>query len=164
MKKPNIIMEELERFSLSVKVNNNNLPIKKINKFVNDLKSVYNFDLKKEKNEVILSYDSINSHKDTIDLLFLNEVNKYNKALFIYKIDTNKYFKNINRLKNDILRLPSVNSINYIHFKKDYKGTLYTKINLENSDEGMFLFISLNGNPYAFNVYSVVYNYLIENI
>jgi len=164
MKKPNIVMEEIENFTISFKVNNNRLPFNKINKNINDKKDIYNFNLKKENQNIIVSYDSISSHKDNIDLFLLNELNKYNKALFIYKIDTNKYFKNINRLKKDIYNLPSVNSINFINFEKDYKGKNYKNINLNNSDDFMFMIISLSGNPDEFNVYSVVYNYLKMNI
>ena len=164
MKKPNIVMEEIENFTISFKINNNRLPFNKINKNINDKKDIYNFNLKKENQNIIVSYDSISSHKDNIDLFLLNELNKYNKAFFIYKIDTNKYFKNINRLKKDIYNLPSVNSINFINFEKDYKGKNYKNINLNNSDDFMFMIISLSGNPDEFNVYSVVYNYLKMNI
>lgn len=160
MKKPNIIMKELDNFTISFKVNNNRLPFNKINKNINDREDIYNYNFKKEEKNVEISYDSISIHKDNIDLFLLKELNKYNKALFIYKIDTNKYFKNINRLKKDIYNLPSVNSVNFINFQKDYKGTNYKHINLNNSDDSIFMIISLDGNPDEFNVYSVVYNYL----
>ena len=160
MKKPNIIMKELDNFTISFKVNNNRLPFNKINKNINDREDIYNYNLKKEEKNVEISYDSVSSHRDEIDLYLLKELNKYNKALFIYKIDTNKYFKNINRLKKDIYNLPSVNSVNFINFQKDYKGMNYKHINLNNSDDSIFMIISLDGNPDEFNVYSVVYNYL----
>lgn len=162
MKKPNIIMTELERFTISFKINNNRLPFNKINKNINDREDIYNYNLKKEEKNVEISYDSVSSHRDEIDLYLLKELNKYNKALFIYKIDTNKYFKNINRLKKEIHNLPSVNSVNFINFQKDYKGKNYKEINLNNSDDSMFMIISLSGNPDEFNVYSVVYNYLMN--
>lgn len=153
-------MKELDNFTISFKVNNNRLPFNKINKNINDREDIYNYNFKKEEKNVEISYDSISIHKDNIDLFLLKELNKYNKALFIYKIDTNKYFKNINRLKKDIYNLPSVNSVNFINFQKDYKGTNYKHINLNNSDDSIFMIISLDGNPDEFNVYSVVYNYL----
>lgn len=164
MTKPNIIMTELEQFTISFKINNNRLPFNKINKNINDRKDIYNYNLKKQNNEVIISYASIDGDTDEINLFLLKELNKYNKALFIYKIDTNKYFKNINILKKEIHNLPSVNSINFINFQKDYKGKKYKKINLNNLDDSIFMIINLDGNPDEFNVYSVVYNYLKMNI
>lgn len=162
MKKPNIIMTELERFTISFKINNNRLPFNKINKNINNRKDIYNYNLKKENKNVEISYDSIDGDTDEINLYLLKELNKYNKALFIYKIDTNKYFKNINRLKKEIHNLPSVNSVNFINFQKDYKGKKYKEINLNNSDDSIFMIINLDGNPDEFNVYSVVYNYLMN--
>ena len=54
--------------------------------------------------------------------------------------------------------------VNYKIWIIALKTNKYKEINLNNSNDCIFMIINLDGNPDEFNVYSVVYNYLKMNI
>ena len=164
MNKPNIIMEEIEKYEFTIDIRNENIDLKKIKKNLeyNLIKNKINlkYDLECIDNKIVINYNSIKSNINNINLFLLKEINKYNKPLFIYKIDTNKYINNLNLLKKYINKLPAIYSIDYISVKKLVNTKKYIHIKTNNLKEHLFLIIKLTGNPEEYNINSVVENFI----
>ena len=145
MTKPNIIMEELDKIKKSIDKNN------KITKY----------NISKKNNKININYNSIQSHLNYISLFLFKEIQKHNKAVFIYKVNINKYIKNLNKLKSSIRKLPSVYSdVNIIIKKNINKKDKYKYIKIGDLKEHLFLIIKLTGNPDNYNIELVVEGFI----
>ena len=161
MSKPNIIMEELEEHILTININNKNIELDKIKKSIDKNNKITKYDISKKNNKININYNSIQSHLDYISLFLFKEIQKHNKAVFIYKVNINKYIKNLNKLKSSIRKLPAVYSDVTIIIKKSInKKDKYKYIKIGDLREHLFLIIKLTGNPDNYNVELVVEDFI----